>query len=129
MTFSLKLMFTNVFQVFVQMALPEMLVSDNGSVFTSAEFEEFTSQNFIHHNLTSPYHPASNGLAEGAVQSFKAIMRKMTSGPIETWISKFLFHQLLTPHTSTGISPADLLLGRRPRSLLDVVRPHLSRTV
>ena len=106
-----------------------MLVSDNGSVFASSEFQEFMSQNLICHVLTSPYHPASNGPAERAVQLFKAVMKKMTSGPIETRIAKFLLYQHLTPHPSTGNSPAELLPGRRPRSLLDVVRPDLSRTV
>ena len=56
-------------------------------------------------------------------------MRKMTTSPIETHIVSFLFHQHLTPHTSTGNSHAQLLLGRRPCSLLDIVRPDLSRTV
>ena len=41
--------------VFATHGLPEMLVSDNGSVFTSAEFEQFTSRNSIRHVLTSPY--------------------------------------------------------------------------
>ena len=56
-------------------------------------------------------------------------MRKMASSPIEAHIAKFLFHQHLTPHTSTRNSPAELLMGRRPRSLLDVVLPDLSTTV
>ena len=115
--------------IFATHGLPEMLVSDNGSVFTSADFQEFMSRNSIRHVLTSPYHPASNGLAERAVQTFKAAMRKMSTGPIETRIAKFLFNYRLTAHTTTGNSPAELLLGRRPRSLLDVVRPDLSRTV
>ena len=53
----------------------------------------------------------------------------MSTGPIETTIAKFLFHQHLTPTTTTGNAPAELLLGRHPRSLLDVVRPDLSKTV
>ena len=56
-------------------------------------------------------------------------MRKMTTSLIETCIAKFLFHQHLTPHTFTGNALAELLLCRRPRSLLDVVRHDLSTTV
>ena len=56
--------------------LPEMLVSDNGSCFTSAEFQQFT-RNGIRHVKVAPYHPASNGLAERAVQTFKEGMKKI----------------------------------------------------
>ena len=108
---------------------PEMLVSYNGTPFTSAEFQEFVNRNAIHHVQTSPYHPASNGLAEKAVQTFKSAMKKMSTGPIETRIARFLFNQHLTPATTTGNTPAELLLGQHPRSLLDAVRPDLSKTV
>ena len=35
--------------IFATHGLPEMLVSDNGSAFTSSEFEGFTKQNGIRH--------------------------------------------------------------------------------
>ena len=104
-------------------------MSDNGTPFTSAKFQEFVSRNAIRHVLTSPYHPASNGLADRAVQTFKSAMRKMATGPLEGRIAKFLFDQHVTPTTTTGNVPAELLPARRPRSLLDVVRPDLSKTV
>ena len=53
----------------------------------------------------------------------------MSTGPIETKVTRFLFNQHLTHATATGNAPAELLLGRRPRSLLDAVRPDLSKTV
>ena len=50
--------------------LPEIIVSDNGPTFISELFAAFLSHNGIHHIKSAPYHPASNGLAERAVQSF-----------------------------------------------------------
>ena len=84
---------------FASLGLPDLLVTDNGTVFTSSEFQEFLSKNGIRHSRTSPYHPSSNGLAERAVQSFKEGMKKNTQGTIETRLARFLFHYRITPHT------------------------------
>ena len=35
----------------------------------------------------------------------------------------------LTPHGTTGISPSELLFGRRPRSILDLLKPHTAERV
>jgi hypothetical protein len=115
--------------LFATHGLPEMLVTDNGSVFTSAEFHEFTQRNGIKHVKTAPYHPASNGLAERAVQTLKEGLKKSTSGTIEAKVDRFLFHYRMTPHSTTGRPPAELLMGRRPRSHLDQIHPDLTDRV
>ena len=111
--------------VFATHGLPEMIVTDNGMAFTSYEFQEFTSRNGIRHIKTAPYHPASNGLAERGVQTFKEGLKKMTEGSVETKLARFLFQYRLTPHSTTGQSPAELLLGRQPRAHLDQLTPNL----
>ena len=71
--------------------LPKMLVADKGSVFTSEEFSTFTKQNGIHHVKSANYHPASNGLVEWAIQTFKEFMKKMKDDSIDANVSGFLF--------------------------------------
>lgn len=108
--------------IFATHGLPEQVVSDNGSGFTSAEFKQFLQANGIRQVLVSPYHPSSNGLAERAVQTFKRAVEKL-EGPMETRLSKFLFKYRVTPQTTTGVSPAQLLMGRRLRTHLDLLHP------
>ena len=114
---------------FATHGLPEIVVTDNGSHFVSREFEDFLKQNGICHIRTAPYQPASNGMAERAVQTFKVGMKKMNEGSVETCISQFLTRYRITPQTSTGVSLAELLLGRKPRSRLDLVYPEIGRKV
>ena len=107
---------------------PTTLVSDNGSNFCSEE--NFMRKNGIHHRKTAPYHPASNGLAERAVQTFKDGMKKMSEqASLETRISRFLFKYRITPHSTTGLTPAEMLMGRKPRSRLDLLHPDIRNRV
>ena len=109
--------------VFATHGLPERIVTDSGAVFTSDEFEDFLKTNGVTHTRTASYHPASNGLAERAVQTFKQGIKRIQGGSLETRLSRFLFKYRITPHTTTGRSPAELLLGRQPRSRLDLLHP------
>ena len=115
-------------RVFSTHGLPQILVSDNGAAFSSSEFQTFVTRNGFKHVRSAPYHPATNGLAERAVQTVKDALKK-TSGDIDTRLSRFLFQYRLTPHSSTGQSPAMLLLGRVPRSHLDFLFPDVADNV
>ena len=109
--------------------LPEVIVSDNGSPFTSSEFHEFTQKNGIRHVRTSPYHPASNGQAERAVQVLKEALKKSSSNSMEVQLARFLFKYRITPHTTTGVSPSEMLMGRQLRSHLDLLKPDVCARV
>ena len=116
--------------VFATHGLPEVIVSDNGTAFTSEEFAAFVRRNGIRHLTSAPYHPASNGLAERAVQTLKNALKKGTDGvSLETQIARFLFRYRITPHSTTGVAPAELLIGRRPRSRLDLLHPDVTDRV
>ena len=82
---------------YANLGLPHQIVTDNGSCFTSTEFQNFTTANVIKHIFTAPYHASSNGLAERAVQSFKPSMRKQTGGTVQiaNLISKLNFYKLI----------------------------------
>ena len=107
-----------------------MLFSDNGTSFTNEEFQTFCRKNGILHRTSAPYHPATNGLAERAVQVIKNGLRKVTQGDIHLRLVRILFVYICTPHGTTGVTPAELLMGRMLRQHLDLqLHPDLSRKV
>ena len=112
---------------FATFRLPAVVVSDNAANFTSEEFKTFLTKNGVKHVRTPPYHPASNGLVERAVQTFKGGMKKLREGSLETKVSRFLFSYRLTPQSSTGVSPSELMFGRRLRSQFDNLKPSLEK--
>ena len=68
----------------MRFGLPETINTDNGTGFVSQEFEEFLRKNGISHVTSAPYHPASNGLAERAVQIVKKGLKKETTCSMDT---------------------------------------------
>ena len=106
-----------------------MTVSDNGTCFVSSEFKQYLCKNGVRHTTSAPYHPASNGLAERAVQIIKRGLKQVTEGTMHTRLAKVLFTYRMTPQSTTGQAPAELLLGRRPRTCLDLLRPNTSDRV
>ena len=110
-------------RVFSYFGLPKHIVTDNGSQFTSADFQKFLKENDIEHTLTAPGHPATNGLAERYVGEFKDKLNKIgeTGETVQTKLDRFLRTHRATP-TSLGKSPSELLMNRQPRIRLSALR-------
>ena len=54
-------------------------------------------------------------------------IHKRTS--VESRLLQFLFQYRITPHTTTGLSPAEFLMGRRLRSQLSLLHPGVEERV
>ena len=109
---------------------PTTLVSDNGPPFTSFEMKEFYNKYGIQHLTTAPYHPASNGIAERFVRSFKeGMIKEQQSGQTNkgTALRNVLRNYRWTPHTTTGIPPAEALFQRPIRTELARLKPSATK--
>jgi transposase InsO family protein len=116
-------------RIFTTFGIPEHVVSDNGTHFTSEEVEDFLHKNNVHHTRTPPGHPASNGMAERYVGYFKTQMKKMDRDKIslDHKIDRFLFAYRTTPHPATGETPCFLMMKRELRTRFSDIRPSLQK--
>ena len=115
-----------VFLIRYDYGLCEVIVSDNGTQFTSVESSEFSARNGIIHFITSPGHSQSNGQAERYVDTVKSALTKgLRDGKkITNVLLKFLFYYRSIPPATTNSSPAEVFLRRQLRTVLDLLRPN-----
>ena len=53
----------------------------------------------------------------------------MTGSDLNIKLTRLLFQYRITPHSTTGVSPAEVLLKRRLRSHLDLLSPSVEAKV
>jgi transposase InsO family protein len=90
--------------------IPQTIVSDNGSQFTSREFKRFTDEWIIEHQLSSPYHQQANGKAESSVKIIKSMMIKCIKEGENMNLA--LLEQRNMPRYESK-SPAEMMFGRK----------------
>ena len=110
-------------QEFAHFGYPHTLVTDNATTFMSQEFQAWCKQQGIVHLTGAPYHPATNGAAERLIQSFKQALRKSSLPPKEA-LQEFLMQYRRIPFAS-GLSPSELLNGRRICTKIDTLVPSI----
>ena len=120
---SSKVLISTLRAMFADFGKPTTIVSDNGSNFIAADTIEFLEKNGIKFLNSPPWHPASNGLAERTVQTFKRLMDKFRDGDISTRLARTQWAMRTRPSSSTGKSPATLFMGREFRTHLSQLHP------
>lgn len=112
-------------EIFSTFGLPQILVTDNATTFTSFKFQNFLKVNGIIHKTIAPYNPSTNGQAERFVQTLKKSMKNMVADgdDLNLALQKFLLSYRVSAHQGTGISPSARMFGRKIRTRLDQIHP------
>ena len=101
---------------FARHGIPDVLVTDNGTQFSSSEFLRFAETWKFEHKTSSPHHPQSNGKAEDAVKICKALLKKAKADNKDPLLAFLDWRN--TPSEGLGTSPVQRLMGRQTRTLL-----------
>ena len=113
--------------IFARWGHPFSIKSDNGPQFVSEQFEEFLNKMGVEHRLSPPFWPMANGEVE---RQNRSLLKSLKISNLEgkNWrdeLNDYLVAYRSTPHSSTGATPAFLMLGREIRTKLPELRPNL----
>ena len=93
--------------------LPDKLLTDNGSEFTSSEFNDMLDRYGVQHVYSTPYRPQSNGCIERVNRTVGEFLAKLDVGTDWTHnLTSAVLTYNNTLHRSTGMSPALYLLSK-----------------
>ena len=110
-------------EILTRWGVPDFLLSDQGSQFVSAVFSATCKSWGVGHKMTTAYHPQTN-LTERINRTLKVMIASYVGDNHKAWdkvLPDFRFAINSAVHESTGVTPADLNLGRSLRGPLEVM--------
>ena len=111
-------------QCFACHGFPNLIITDNAPNLVSVNIENFCETYGIKHRKSTAYHPQGNAEIERFYQNISKFVKSVTAEG-RRWESDlyiFLLTYRNTPHTTTRVSPAKLLMGRDLRDKI----PHFT---
>ncbi|XP_060077908.1 uncharacterized protein K02A2.6-like [Ylistrum balloti] len=113
-------------KIFLTHGLPLGITTDNGPQFIADSFAYFLAEQGIEHRRVTPLWPQANGEVE---RQNKSLLKRVRIAQIEkkNWkeeIENYLMSYRTTPHTVTGVSPAELLFKRKLRTRLPAIEDY-----
>ena len=111
-------------ELFARFDLLETIISNNGTQFSSKDFENFYKIYLILN--TPPHHPSSNGMSERFVDVFKRAIKKASeTETVNEELQKFMSMYRIIPdvNASSRTAPAKLIFARKIRSIINKLKP------
>ena len=112
-------------KVLLHVGIPEEILTDQGANFMSTLLQEMYLLLHVRRIRTSPYHPQTDWLVERYNGTLKSMLCKFAGRSGKDWdeyLSYLLFAYREVSQESMGVSPFELLYGRRVKGPLDVIR-------
>ena len=108
--------------------IPQSITTDQGTMFTGDEMQEFAADYRIKLVRSSPHYPQANGQAEASNKVLIGILEKMMEENPRDWhrlLSETLWAYRTSKRSATGVSPYSLVYGHDAILLMEVVVPYL----
>ena len=119
-------------KLFGTFGAPVVFKSDNGSPYQSYRFKEFAEKWGFTHRKISPLWPRANAGAESVMKKLGKVLKTAKAGNIDKnkHLQEFLRRYRETPHSTTKVPPALLLMGfSRHSGLPQIEAPWSSRAL
>ncbi|KAK2578707.1 hypothetical protein KPH14_012663 [Odynerus spinipes] len=119
-TITAKVIKKHLFEIFARHGFPKSVVCDNGRQFTDAELKTWLEASGVKISHTAPLWPQANGEVE---RQNRSILKRLRIAHAEgkDWKEELLEVLLMyrsTPHSVTGVSPAELLFKKKLKTKL-----------
>jgi transposase InsO family protein len=109
--------------IITRFGIPDCLVFDNASYFSSLEMSEFSLEKGIKLKYSASYYPQGNGLAESTNKNLIKIIKRTVAENHKNWhnaLLNALWADRVTPKAAIGNSPFFLVYGREA-----ILPPHV----
>ncbi|GFV34627.1 hypothetical protein TNCV_1449331 [Trichonephila clavipes] len=111
--------------IFSRIGIPNVVASDNGINFAAELTKEFEKRIGSRLRFSTLGYPQSNGLVERCNRTLKNMLHNVVRDEGRGWhlqLPYVLWAYREIPHSTTGLSPFQLLYGRQPQGPLSILK-------
>lgn len=116
-------------EIFSVFGKPVTIRADNGTAFSSDEFKSWCKNEDIVLDFSTPLWPQQNGQVENVMKFINKVLRIdriYEKGWESALKSSVEFYNNERIHTTTGVTPSELMFGRRLRASLPLITEELN---
>ena len=116
----------HVFNLICRHSCLKRILTDQGKCFEAELFQELLALLDIAKSRTTPYHPKADGLTERFNWKSEGMLRCFIEENLVDWdeyLDTLAFAYNTVVHATTGVTPFEIVYGRKPRLPVDLIFP------